>query len=672
MGDSCSPDAEEEVLLRELRARDARLAENCSAELPRARGDTTRRAFAALLRERLLPGAVETFRLPVAWGDGTSAASRLRTGRDAVRLLGPSLRAGKGELVLVRLVAGTLAAVCESGASFGLYRVRRPVLFDDGVTAVELDRPRRLVDALRSDPGTEPEAASWDRLREELADSARNLALSRAAVRRNAAAVALRAARLGTGDLLRTLGTGRSASEVTLDLDSLTCEGHNIHPCGMVRGGFSVADSVSYPAEAAGTVDVEFVALREGYFRSTPHGSGGSVGELLAEHFPEPFARARAALSERGRDPAEYQLVPVHPWQMRNAVPREYPAELASGAMLPLHEVRLPCRPTLSTRTLVTAHPGRHGRRLTVKTALDVLLTSARRTIAPESTRDGPRLSALLGELFARDSVLGSRAGIVPDLAGIAFEPPEGPSARAGRARGLSALLREDPADSLGTAEQAVTASALLLRSPVSGEPLLGELVSARARCHGVARPEAARWFLREYAEALLSSTLPLMSCYGIALEAHLQNVLVVVRGSRPVRLLLRDFAGVRIHPGRLRAAGHAVPTSRPGVTSVDDPSALHAKTCHATLQANLAEVVLLLQRSCALPGAVGWRIAREAASAVAARVGQRGGTALSEDLAALFAPESPQKALATMRLRPDEGEVYLPQPNPMSDPSPG
>lgn len=658
-------------MLRELRARDPRLAESCSAELPCARGDTTRRAFAALLRERLLPGTVETFRLPVAWGDATSLASRLRTGRDAARMLGPSLRAGEGELVVVRLAAGTLAAVCESGASFGLYRVRRPVLFDDGVTAVELDRPRRLVDTLRRDPGTEPEVAGWDRLRQELADSARNLALSRAAARRNAAAVALRAARLDTGDLLRTLGTGRSASEVTLDLDSLSCEGHNIHPCGRVRGGFSVADSVSYSAEAARTVDVEFVALREGYFRSTPHGGGSSVGELLAEHFPEPFARARAALSERGRDPAEYQLVPVHPWQLRNAVPREYPAELASGALLPLHEVRLPCRPTSSTRTLVTAQPGRHGRRLTVKTALDVLLTSARRTIAPESTRDGPRVSALLGELFARDPVLRGRAEIVPDLAGIAFEPPEGSSARAGRARGLSALLRQDPADSLGAGEQAVTASALLLRSPVSGEPLLGELVAARARRHGVARPEAARWFLREYAEALLSSTLPLMSCYGIALEAHLQNVLVVVRGSRPVRLLLRDFAGVRIHPGRLRAAGHAVPTSRPGVTSVDDPSALHAKTCHATLQANLAEVVHLLWRSCGLVPVRSWGILREVITGLAVRVRSRGGAALAADLGALLAPELPQKALITMRLRPEEGEVYLPQPNPMSDPVP-
>ncbi|MGJ7908664.1 IucA/IucC family protein [Actinopolyspora sp. H202] len=667
-GDPGSLDVEERAVLRELRAEDAELAEDWLAELPLARRDTAHHALAALLRERLLPGAGEVLRAPLSGNDdasNVSMAHRLGLSGGAVGALRIRWWSREGELVLVRLNGGTLVTVCSAGSPFGLSRVHGPVLFDDGAAVVELERPGQLIEVLR--PGTE--ADGWSRLRHELADSARNLALSRATVRRRSTSVALRAAGLGTNGLLSTLAFRRSAGEVTLELDALTVEGHNTHPCGKVRDGFSVADSTRYTAESGRVVELRFAAVWRGLVMSTRDESGRSVGELLAEHFPVLAAGTHRELLQRGVDPSDYPLIPLHPWQARNVVPREYSAELASGALLLLDEPRLPCRPTLSVRTLVTDRPGRHGQRLTVKTALDVLLTSARRTIAPESTRDGPVVGTLLRKLFAEDRVLASGAGIVPDLAGVAFEQPEGEPASPGRRRGLSALLRQDPADSLHEGEQAVTAASLLAFSPVSGEPLLVELVDKMASRGRVTRAEASRWFLREYAESLLAATLPLLSCYGIAVEAHLQNTLVVVRPYRPVRLLLRDFAGVRVHPGRLRAAGYEVPTTRPGVTSTEDTAVLRAKMCHATLQANLAEVVLLLQRSCALSGAVAWRIVREAVSAVAARVGQRGGAAISEDLAALFAPELPQKALATMRLRPEEGDIHLPQPNPLSGP---
>ncbi|SDK53741.1 Siderophore synthetase component [Actinopolyspora mzabensis] len=673
-GDSDSFDADERAMLRELRAEDAELAEEWVAELPVARRDTAHHALAALLREQLLPGAVDVFRAPLSGTDevsNVSMAHRLGLSSGAVGALRIRWCSRDGELVLVRLNGGTLVTVCSGEPPFGLHRVHGPVLFDGGVAVVELARPGQLIGVLRPEAATETEADGWRRLRNELADSARNLALSRATVRRRSTLVSLRGAGLGSTGLLPALAFRHSASEVTLELDALTAEGHNTHPCGKVRGGFSPADSTRYTAESGRVVELRFAAVWRGFVRSTPDETGRSVGELLAEHFPALAAGSRRELLRRCVEPSDYLLIPVHPWQARNVVPREYSAELASGALLLLDEPRLSCRPTLSVRTLVTDRPGRHGRRLTVKTALDVLLTSARRTIAPESTRDGPVLGTLLRKLFAEDRVLASGAGIVPDLAGVAFEPSEGGSASPGRRRGLSALLRQDPADSLHEGEQAVTAATLLAPSPVSGEPLLVELVDTMALHGHVTRAEASRWFLRDYAESLLAATLPLLSCYGIAVEAHLQNTLVVVRHSRPVRLLLRDFAGVRVHPGRLRAAGYEVPTTRPGVTSTEDPAVLRAKMCHATLQANLAEVVVLLQRSCALPGPVAWRIVREAVSAVAARVGQRGGAALTADLAALFAPELPQKALATMRLRPDQGDIYLPQPNPMSGPLP-
>jgi siderophore synthetase component len=453
---------------------------------------------------------------------------------------------------------------------------------------------------------------------------------------------------------------------VTLDFDGLCAEGHNLHPCAKVRTGFSPADSLAYTAECGSTVGVELVAVRRDLVLSTPDCSGRSVGDLIAEHYPAVITQAHEGLRRRGHRAQDYELVPVHPWQARTALPREYPGELASGSVVHIPEAQLACRPTVSVRSLVTAAPGRHGRRLTIKTALDVLLTSTRRTISLATTRNGPRLSALLGQLVAREPFAAGRVECVPELAGVAFAPGEGTAAPPSRQRGLSALLRADPSDHLLPGETAFTGCALRIVSPMSGRSLLIELVDVMAAQACTSRAEAAMTFLNDYADLILSVALPLMWRYGIALEAHLQNTLLVVRDHRPVRLLLRDFAGVRLHQGRMRAAGLDF-TPHPGsVTVTDDLDEVRAKLAHAVVQANLASVVGQLNTACRLPAAALWEVVRGAICRTLERLEPELARSASEDLCALLAPTLPQKAFAAMRLQHAGGDIYRPQPNPL------
>src|SRR4029453_8049446 len=78
----------------------------------------------------------------------------------------------------------------------------------------------------------------------------------------------------------------------------------------------------------------------------------------------------------------------AHPWQATRLTER-YPWLTDAGETGPV-------RPLMSLRTVAPLSGGDH-----VKTAVDIQLTSAVRTVSPAAVHNGPRLSALLQQLTA-------------------------------------------------------------------------------------------------------------------------------------------------------------------------------------------------------------------------------------------------------------------------------
>ena len=427
---------------------------------------------------------------------------------------------------------------------------------------------------------------------------------------------------------------------------------------------------LAYAPEAGPTVGVRLAAVdRRLLLESAP---AGSVGELLAAGFPWLAEAADRRLRALDRDPAGYALVPVHPWQVERVLPEVYAAELAAGELVLLDGVVLDCRPTASIRTLVTCDPGRDGRRLVLKLALDIQLTGSRRTISPATAWNSPYLARILAGLLAAGP---GAAGFVPELAGVCFRPavtaPTAPTAAVDplRSRGLSALVRADAADQLGPGERLVSGCALLAVSP-GGTPLVAELVAGLAARDRVPAAVAVERFLREYAGLLCAATLPLLWRYGLALEAHLQNTLLVVDGAgRPVRVLLRDSGGLRLHPGRWAAAGIDF-TPHPGsVTVCPDLDTVRAKLGYTLVRGNLGVLVDRLAGCFGLATAGLWAVPRQVVARVAADPVARAGTPddrIAADLAALLGPTLPEKAFTLMRSRPERGDVYVARPNPL------
>jgi siderophore synthetase component len=217
-----------------------------------------------------------------------------------------------------------------------------------------------------------------------------------------------------------------------------------------------------------------------------------------------------------------------------------------------------------------------------------------------------------------------------------------------------------------------VTASALLAESPVSGGPVLMEVLELFAAGRGIAEPElAAVAFVRRYCEVCLPGFLTLMSRYGVSLEGHLQNSIPVFRGGEMVRLLIRDFGGVRILRERLVRQGIQADLHPGSAVVTEDVEDLRSKTYYPLFQNHLGELIACLVRRLDLEEVHLWRPVAEVCRGIFGEL--KGDPTICEQAArdetALFRPTLDLKAMTTMRLLGDVTHYTFSEvPNPLAE----
>jgi siderophore synthetase component len=314
----------------------------------------------------------------------------------------------------------------------------------------------------------------------------------------------------------------------------------------------------------------------------------------------------------------------LHPWQAAH-----FEQLLRDTGATPTGDV-VATRPLMSLRTLAGVHdPARH-----YKTALGVQMTSAVRQVSADAVHNGPRVSELLVRLAADQPLR-----ILPEVAAGAV------------------LVDGQPSPMLAYAvRRAVVAGPGDVWMPVaalSRPELLQQVVDTGYGGHPVA-------FWRDLVEVLVPPVLSLLA-RGVGLEAHGQNLLVRLAYGRPAEAGYRDVGGVRLHAGRLLAAGVDLPVLR-GSLPTDDLAELRAKPFATLFATVLSELAGLLQARHGADPQVLWRMVAELAE-LAPDAG---------DQAALFGASLPVKATTAMRLATDPvADIWTPVPNPITQSNP-
>lgn len=525
--------------------------------------------------------------------------------------------------------------------------------FAESLPPVLPTHPVALIDAVMGAREGRRRPEHWPRLRGEVAASvaAHGLGLVAEPDRRDRIA--------GTADTdnavdwaARSAAADHAFSPLTL-FEQSVIDGHPWHPSARMRVGMDFHESFAYSPEWVSHVPLGLLAVRP----AVDHG----LTAALRRGYPELAARADAWLAGAVRRPGDYALVPVHPWQLHHLVRGRYAEALSDGRIVVVPGAEIAARPLLSMRTLSPAHDRSASH---LKTAMNVQLTSAVRIVSPAAVHNGPRLTRLLRTISAREGHFAGRFVVLRELAGAHYRPTGDEPAEAASA--LGAILRESPERYAAAGEVAMPMAALTARSPLRDRSTLVDVLE----CAGGSPRDAARRFLASLCDCALGPLFTLLSRWGVALEAHGQNTLVVLRDGLVTRVLYRDLGGVRVSGDRLARHGLSAHDIA-GSLRTDSEDELRAKLLGALVSTGLGEVVPELSRAADVPAASLWElVARRCRLAYRPLLDDPAVREQAKrDLGALFAPTVPMKALLRMRLSEEPlTEQWIAAPNPLAE----
>ena len=297
-------------------------------------------------------------------------------------------------------------------------------------------------------------------------------------------------------------------------------EGHPGFLANNGRIGFDLSDFRKWAPENGELNRIEWVAVR----RELSHLSLGvgldeerHLGEVLSEAERDLFGtRIRAA----GQDPADFHLMPIHPWQADHRLAITFAADIARGDLLPLGEGLDKHQAQQSLRTFF--NHSRTGAPY-VKVALSVQNMGFLRGLSPKYMRDTPAINDWVAGLVGSDPTF-AEAGfrVLRERAALGYtgDVYHRTKETNPHRKMLAALWRENPVSRIEPGQKLITMAALLHRDH-HGVSLAGELISASGL-------RAGAW-LRSYLRAYLKPLVHALLAHDLVFMPHGENLILVL-----------------------------------------------------------------------------------------------------------------------------------------------
>ncbi|MFJ4631398.1 IucA/IucC family protein [Streptomyces sp. NPDC088847] len=310
------------------------------------------------------------------------------------------------------------------------------------------------------------------------------------------------------------------------------------HPCFVAnngRLGFGIHEYLSYAPETASPVRLVWLAAHRSRAAFTAGVGIEYESFIRAELGAGTVERFGRTLTDRGLDPDDFLLIPVHPWQWWNKLTVTFAAEVARGHLVCLGEGDDEYLAQQSIRTFFNkSHPEKHY----VKTALSVINMGFMRGLSAAYMEATPAINDWLAQLIDNDPVLKSTGlSIIRERAAVGYRHLEYEAATdrySPYRKMLAALWRESPVSSLQEGESLAT-MASLVHLDHEGASFAGALIERS----GLTPVEWLRRYLRAYLTPLLHS----FYAYDLVFMPHGENVILVLKDGVVERAIYKDIA---------------------------------------------------------------------------------------------------------------------------------
>ncbi|MGN9809226.1 IucA/IucC family protein [Micromonospora sp. BQ11] len=446
-----------------------------------------------------------------------------------------------------------------------------------------------------------------------------------------------------------SIGAAELAEADFQTIETRMTEGHPCFVANNGRIGFGVDDHHRYAPESAAGVRLVWLAAHRDHATFTCAADLDYDTLVAAELDGDTRTRFAATLTGLGLDPADYLLLPVHPWQWENKLAVTFAGEVARRRLVHLGEGPDTYLAQQSIRTFFNAtRPDRHY----VKTALSVLNMGFMRGLSAAYMEATPAINDWLADLVDNDPVLkGTGLSIIRERAAIGYRHRQYEAATdrySPYRKMLAALWRESPVPGLEPGRRLAT-MASLLHTDHDGRSLAAALIARSGRT-------PAQW-LRRYLDAYLVPLLHALYAHDLAFMPHGENVILVLHDATVERVIFKDIAEEIVVmdpdadlPERVRRIAVAVP---------DDEKILCIFTDVVDCFLRHLAAVLVGEDVCDEDTV--WRTVAECAADYADRVPHLAGRLARHDL---FAPEFALSCLNRLQLRDNRQMVDLADPS--------
>ncbi|AXA33777.1 GNAT family N-acetyltransferase [Francisella adeliensis] len=300
------------------------------------------------------------------------------------------------------------------------------------------------------------------------------------------------------------------------------------------RIGFNASDHSSYAPEMQNIINLKWLAISNQLIDFACISDLDYTQLLNTEIEPDLLSKFNKTIQASNKNPDEFFILPVHPWQWENVIEQQFTSYLSNKDIIFLGASDDQHLAMQSIRTLSNiSHPEKHS----IKLPLNILNTAVYRGLPKDQTINAPILTEWVKKIANEDTFLSKCNFILlGELASAYCKHPyysEIENTPYYFTEQLGAIWRESIHTRLKKGERAITMAALTYVDS-NGQSIIGEMISESGL--------SIDTWLEMFFENTIPALLHFLYKYGMVFSPHGENSILIIKDNMPVGLAMKDF----------------------------------------------------------------------------------------------------------------------------------
>jgi siderophore synthetase component len=377
--------------------------------------------------------------------------------------------------------------------------------------------------------------------------------------------------------------------------------GHPLHPCHRTKLGLTRDEYIKFSPEFEQEIYLPMAAV----YQPLMHHEGMPFGNLeYKDWFQIEFAKQyemwQIKMKKMELCTDNYYPIFVHPWQYDNMIIKMFACLIEDKSLILFNDIAISVQSSISFRTLISQEQEGQPH---IKLPVAIQSTSAVRTVSPASVQNGPKLSYILQQILNKENFFSNSIKVAYEMHGLHInENPE-------IAKHLSIIYRDNPSKLVDYGYIPIVVAGLFEKVPQTQESLLKDIINNYINNYN----GSVINYFTNYVDVVLKAFFDLYLIYGIALEGHQQNTIMVFDNNCcPAYVIVRDLGGMKIHVPTLLKNGLDFKSYPLSSIIAEQEIELTNTFLHAVIQSHLGGVVLLLAEEYNQPEDEFWQVLKD------------------------------------------------------------